>query len=816
MKPHRILLIACFLLGVLHAKAITNAGGNITYKAIDSVNYEVTVKLYVDCNGITSINDTLTVSWLGGSFMQKMSFIKSEDITGSFNGCGISSRCSGSFQYGFQEREYKTTVNLSNTACLVIFDINGGTRSSAITTGAANTKSYLYATLNKCYGPNNSAHTSFPPRILIPVGSDIVMGTGYVDNIDEDSLVFELVNPQSASGVNVTYSGIWSSSRPITFLGFPSQFLSSPAGFHFDKQTGSVSFRPTIINQQTVFVVRVHEYRNINGNIVEVGVTEIEQMVVVIASASNKPPVLSPPYSLDVCAGETIELPIISDDRDSNDSTFLEWSSTISGATFTIDTTKRLKTAIFRWTPTQADIRNLPYTFSVRVRDNGCSPNGTNDYTFSLTVKGKTNNKYLQIVSKQNSCNRFNIVMGVPAGANLTRGYIVPEGYIRSSTRDEAEIYFNKAGWNKYAVWAKEGFLCADTAWDSTYVTIPYTLKISHIPDSAVCPNQAINLVAQTVNGSPPYIYRWATGIFINPSAVYNYVATTNYAFFDLKVIDSLGCYYHDSVKITTLAPQAATFLTPQTVCKNASPFVLKAIPSGGKWTGFGVVNDSIFEADRLSQSGQTIVNYYFTDSNKCPSHSYAPIQVASAPVLQFSAAPTQGIAPLTVDFFGLSFPEGNNWMWYFTNTTTNKTDSISGQLPTYTFVDSGEYIVTLKADTAGCVETLTKNNFIRAIDTTQSGGGGGGGGNVGVGEVNNNGLKIYPNPAKDALTIELADDIEEIEVYDIHGKMTLHRSIEAIKSTQISVSNLADGIYFVRIKAINKGYILAKILVQQ
>lgn len=810
MKPHYLLLIACLFIGALQAKAVTNAGGNITYKAIDSVTYEVTVKLYVDCNGIAAYDDTLIVSWTGGSFKQKLSFIKSEDITGSFRGCGISSRCAGSFQYGFQEREYKTTVDISNTACEVVFGFNGGVRSSAITTGAAGTNAYLYAKLNKCFGLNNSARTSFSPQMLIPVGMDVALSTGYTDTIDGDSLAFELVSPESASGVQVAYSGAWSASKPISFLGFPNSSLNSPAGFQFDTQTGGCSFRPTVVNQQAVVVIRVYEYRRINGNMVEVGVTEIEQVVVVYASPNNKLPRIAYPYTAGACAGEEIVFDIVTDDPDNSDSTFLEWNNAISGASFIVDTSKRLAKATFRWTPTLAEVRTQPYIFIVRVRDNGCSPNGTSTRSISITVREKTDTKYLQIASKQSSCNRLKLVMADPAPSSVTRGFIVPDAYIRSSTKDEAEIYFDTAGWHKFAVWAKEGFNCPDTAWDSTFITLPYVFQVNHTPDSVVCPNQTINLIAQTQNGTKPYIYRWAYNGFLSPNVVYSFNANTKSALIDLRVIDSLGCYFHKDINITTHTLQAPVYHIPITVCKNIPPFLLTAQPKGGVWTGLGVVNDSIFKADTVLQPNNSVqLTYTFLDSNACASSGKTSIKIIPSPVLQFSAAPTQGVSPLKVDFFGLSFPEGNNWMWYFTNIITNKTDSIGGQLPTYTFTDSGEYNVTLKADTAGCVETYTKNKFIRVGDTTQSGGG-----NVWVRDINNQKIKIYPNPANNLLTIELADEIEEITLYDVHGKKADATAIQSTKSAQISVANLADGIYLVRIKLTNQNYISTKVFV--
>ena len=290
-----------------------------------------------------------------------------------------------------------------------MFGFNGGVRSSAITTGAAGTNAYLYAKLNKCFGLNNSARTSFSPQMLIPVGMDVALSTGYTDTIDGDSLAFELVSPQSASGVNVQYTGSSSADRPVTFLGSPNATLNFPAGIHFDKQTGELAFRPTKINEQAVVVIRVHEYRRINGKMEEVGVTEVEQVVVVYASPNNRLPRIVPPFTAGACAGEEIVFDIVTDDPDNSDSTFLEWKNAISGASFIVDTSKRLARATFRWTPTLAEVRNKPYTFIVRVRDNGCSLNGISTRSFSITVREKTDTKYLQIASKQSSCNRLKL-----------------------------------------------------------------------------------------------------------------------------------------------------------------------------------------------------------------------------------------------------------------------------------------------------------------------------------------------------------------------------------------------------------------------
>ena len=71
--------------------------------------------------------------------------------------------------------------------------------------------------------------------------------------------------------------------------------------------------------------------------------------------------------------------------------------------------------------------------------------------------------------------------------------------------------------------------------------------------------------------------------------------------------------------------------------------------------------------------------------------------------------------------------------------------------------------------------------------------------GGEGISELNSS-VDIYPNPAKDQLFIETATEIEEVSVYDIYGREQL-----AVRSQQsINVSELSDGVYFVKVKSEN------------
>jgi len=70
--------------------------------------------------------------------------------------------------------------------------------------------------------------------------------------------------------------------------------------------------------------------------------------------------------------------------------------------------------------------------------------------------------------------------------------------------------------------------------------------------------------------------------------------------------------------------------------------------------------------------------------------------------------------------------------------------------------------------------------------------------------------LILYPNPVKDELKIENGDlRIDKVEIYDLSGKVINSRWLN---SKSINVTNLSQGIYFVKIET-DKGILIKKIL---
>ncbi len=71
----------------------------------------------------------------------------------------------------------------------------------------------------------------------------------------------------------------------------------------------------------------------------------------------------------------------------------------------------------------------------------------------------------------------------------------------------------------------------------------------------------------------------------------------------------------------------------------------------------------------------------------------------------------------------------------------------------------------------------------------------------------------IYPNPVNDRLYIEAENEIEEVAVYDVYGRVQNLRNSETQKlRNSIDVSNLKSGIYFVEVKT-KEGNIVRRII---
>ncbi|TJY36284.1 T9SS type A sorting domain-containing protein [Pontimicrobium aquaticum] len=74
----------------------------------------------------------------------------------------------------------------------------------------------------------------------------------------------------------------------------------------------------------------------------------------------------------------------------------------------------------------------------------------------------------------------------------------------------------------------------------------------------------------------------------------------------------------------------------------------------------------------------------------------------------------------------------------------------------------------------------------------------------------------LYPNPASDYINIEFKNNSEKnIEIFDVQGKLIMKKETQ-LKEIQINISNLVEGLYFVKIKDdLDGGAVIKKIIIK-
>ncbi len=155
-----------------------------------------------------------------------------------------------------------------------------------------------------------------------------------------------------------------------------------------------------------------------------------------------------------------------------------------------------------------------------------------------------------------------------------------------------------------------------------------YILKIADCSESikakiysdsitSVCAGDSVKLWS---NNNPSLEYRWllgggAFGIYLATDSTYLASKTDNYA---LAISDE-GCLDTSSlIKVTINKPTKPTINTFPPTCAGDPDFTITSgVPAGGKYSGIGVKNDTVF-SPATSGIGSFNINYVYTDTNGC------------------------------------------------------------------------------------------------------------------------------------------------------------------------------------------------------
>jgi len=127
---------------------------------------------------------------------------------------------------------------------------------------------------------------------------------------------------------------------------------------------------------------------------------------------------------------------------------------------------------------------------------------------------------------------------------------------------------------------------------------------------------------------------------------------------------------------------------------------------------------DQLASSAGLSLTGTFVVKFQQYDNYSIATDGFAfdDISVTSneaPPVADFSADPTTGVAPLTVDFTDLSVG-ATSWSWNF-----GDGGSSTAQNPSHVYTSVGTYTVTLTATNAYGSDIETKTDYITVVEPT-------------------------------------------------------------------------------------------------
>ncbi|HET6226795.1 MAG TPA: M4 family metallopeptidase [Bacteroidia bacterium] len=158
-----------------------------------------------------------------------------------------------------------------------------------------------------------------------------------------------------------------------------------------------------------------------------------------------------------------------------------------------------------------------------------------------------------------------------------------------------------------------------------------------------------------------------------------------------------------------------------------------------------------------------------------------------TAPFVAASFTPdvTTACKPATIKFTNSSI-NATSYKWDFGDggTSTDKD-------PSHDYTAAGTYTVTLTSTGNSCSNKATP--AIIKVDNC-----------TGVDNINADNITVFPNPASSFIGIKSTTNITGVQVMDVLGKVVLTDNTAKASETQLNVSTLNTGVYFIRINTVN------------
>lgn len=662
-------------------------GGDIWYECNGGNSYTIYYAFYRDCDGVnapTSLTIDLNSSCTGSSSLTLTQVPGTgQDITPT---CTTQfTNCQGGTYPGVEKYVYSATINLADCNDWV-FSYDICCRNNAITNIAnpGGESMYIQATLDNLNFPCNSSPAfSNDPISYVCVGQTFCFNHGAVD-VDGDSVSFQLITPfDNNASTTVNYNAGFTPNQPIS---------SSPL-MTFDAETGDICMTPSA-QEVSVTAVLVEQW----SNGVLVGSVMRDIQIRVINCTNNIPGANginnTVNFSTSACAGSPITFNLDGYDNDAGQILNMSWNGGVPGATFTVANNNTVSpVGTFYWEPTLADVSSVPYCFTLTVIDDACPLNGTQTFSYCITVGGGTIDA--AATSTPPLCNgdctgeiAASVIGGTPGFQYSLDGV----NYFSNNT-------FTGLCAGNYDVYVQDTNYCLDTT--QIIVVDPPPINIVSTSIDASCFGICDGVLdADVTGGSPPYDYSWSNGA-TSPT-----VPNSCAGFYLIGVTDSDGCVLITSLNINEPAQIVTTSVVVDETCTgNDGSITLTTTGGAGapysyNWAHNGSLNTNV--ATGLAAGQYTVI---VTDANGCSTTNIITVSLIGAAIANFTYNGNQCLTGNNYSFSNLgSTGPGTTYLWDFGDAMGSSTS----ESPSYSYLTAGNYTVQLTVTDGVCSNSFS------------------------------------------------------------------------------------------------------------